>query len=213
MNIIDLTHEIHSGMMTYPGDPDIVLEEAATHDVDGCHVDHLDCGSHTGTHIDAPYHFLADGKRITDYPVSRFIAEGVVWDLKHKGPGDIITAEDVMPLQEKVQEGDFLVLQTGWSEKFGTDAYLDHPFLSGETAQLLVDLGVSIVAVDFLNVDSTLHEQWDAHPVLLGNEVLIVENLANTLALDASQRYRFCFIPLKLGGSDGSPIRAFAVEI
>lgn len=213
MNIIDLTHEIHSGMMTYPGDPDVILEEAMTHDVDYCHVDHLDCGSHTGTHIDAPYHFLADGKRITDFPVCRFTGEGVVWDLRHKKAGEVITAEDAAPLQGKVQEGDFLVVQTGWCGKYGTQDYLDHPYISAEAAQLLVDMGVSIVAVDFLNVDSTLLEEWNAHPVLLGSEVLIVENLANSLALDAGRRYRFCFIPMKLGGSDGAPIRAFAVEL
>ena len=212
MNIIDLTHEIHTGMMAYPGDPEISLEEACTHDTDGCHVDYLMCGSHAGTHIDAPYHFLPEGKSITDYPVSRFIGEGVVLDLRHKKAGEAITEEDLMPLQEKVQEGDFLVLQTGWCEKYGDEEYLNHPYLTKEAAQAIVDLGVSIVAVDFLNVDPTLYEQWDVHPVLLGNEVLIVENLNNSLALDSEKRYYFSFAPIKLKGSDGGPVRAFAVD-
>ena len=212
MKIIDLTHEIHTGMMAYPGDPEISLEEACNHETDGCHVDYLMCGSHAGTHIDAPYHFLPGGKRITDYPVSRFIGEGVVIDLQHKKAGEAITEEDLLPLQEIVQEGDFLVLQTGWCEKYGDEAYLNHPYLNVEAAQAIADLGVSIVAVDFLNVDPTLWEQWDVHPVLLGNEVLIVENLNNSLALGSDRRYDFCFAPIKLQGSDGGPVRAFAVE-
>lgn len=212
MKIIDLTHEIHTGMMAYPGDPVISLEEACTHEEDGCHVDYLMCGSHAGTHIDAPYHFLAEGKSITDYPVSRFIGEGVVADLRHKKAGEAITEEDLLPLQEAVCKGDFLLMQTGWCEKYGEKAYLNHPYVSKEAARLLVKWGVSIVAVDFLNVDPTLWEQWDTHPIFLGNEVLIVENVNNSLELDPEKRYCFCFAPMKLRGSDGAPVRAYAVE-
>ena len=213
MNIIDLTHEIHTGMMAYPGDPEISLEEACAHETDGCHVDYLMCGSHAGTHIDAPYHFLPEGKRITDYPVSRFLGEGAVLDLRYKKAGEAITAEDVKPLRGKIREGDFLVARTGWCEKYGTEDYYDHPYFSRDAAELLVELGIRIVAVDFLNVDPTLREQWDTHPVFLGSGVLIVENLNNTAALDADRRYCFCFAPMKLQGSDGGPVRAFAVEI
>ena len=213
MSIIDLTHEIHTGMMVYPGDPEISLEKMCTHEADGCHVDSLKCGSHTGTHIDAPYHFLPEGKNITDYPLSRFIGEGVVLDLRHKKSGEAITTDDLQPCMDRIKKGDFLILQTGWCEKYGTDAYLNHPYISAQAAQRIVECGVSIVAVDFLNVDPTLWEQWDAHPVFLESEVLIVENLADSLALDPGGRYRFCFAPMKLGGSDGAPVRAFAIEL
>lgn len=212
MKIVDLTHEIHTGMMAYPGDPEISLEEAMTHEVDYCHVDYLMCGSHAGTHIDAPYHFLPEGKRITDFPVSRFIGEGVVADLRNKKAGEVITAEELKPCLAKIQPGDFLLMQTGWCEKYGTEEYFNHPYISAEAAQLLVKCGVSIVAVDFLNVDPTLWEQWDTHPIFLGSEVLIIENINHSLDLDPDKRYCFCFAPMKLGGSDGAPIRAFAIE-
>lgn len=212
MKIIDLTHEIHTGMMAYPGDPEISLEEAATHEANGCHVDYFMGGSHTGTHIDAPYHFLPDGKRITDYPVSRFIGEGVAADLKHKKAGEAITADDLGPVLPRIEKGDFLLLQTGWCEKYGTDEYLNHPYISADAAQLIVDCGVSIIAVDFLNVDPTIWEQWDTHPIFLSNEVLIVENINNSLELDPDARYCFCFVPMKFGGSDGAPIRAYAID-
>lgn len=212
MKIIDLTHEIHTGMMAYPGDPEISLEEVAIHETDGCHVDYFMGGSHTGTHIDAPYHFIPDGKRITDYPVSRFIGEGAVCDLRNKKAGEVITADDIRPCLGGFSKGDFLLLQTGWCEKYGTDEYLNHPYISAEAAQLISDCGVSIIAVDFLNVDPTLWEQWDAHSILLSNEVLIVENINNSLELDAGVRYSFCFVPMKLGDSDGAPVRAYAMD-
>ena len=212
MNIIDLTHPIHSGMMAYPGDPEIVLEEAMTHDKDYCHVDHLDFGSHTGTHIDAPYHFLPEGKRITDFAVSKFIGSGIAIDLQHIGAGEPIRPEDLLPGLNDAKAGDFIVLRTGWYRKFGTQEYLEHPYLPEETAQLLVQRGISIVAVDFLNVDPTLWEHWEAHPVLLSNEVLIVENINNSLELVPGKRYQFFFAPIRLQDSDGGPVRAVAIE-
>ena len=213
LKIIDLTHDIRTGMMVYPGDPGVEVRESLTHESAFCHVDRLDIGSHTGTHIDAPYHFLAEGKRITDFPVSQFVGEGVVIDLTGKGAGEAITEADLQPLHEQITAGDFVLLRTGWCEKFGTDEYLDHPYVSGDAAELLVEWGVRIVAVDFLNVDSTRLEQWDAHPVLLSSDVLIMENIANSLALDPEKRYLFSFAPLKVAGSDGAPVRAFAIEL
>ena len=140
MKMIDLTHEIHTGMMAYPGDPEISLEEACTHETDGCHVDYLQCASHAGTHIDAPYHFLPEGKSITDYPVSRFAGEGVVLDLRHKKAGEAITAEDIAVCREQIRAGDFVIMQTGWFEKYGSEAYYNHPYIAKEAAELLVKL-------------------------------------------------------------------------
>ena len=212
MKVIDLTHEIKTGMMTYPGDPGVTVAEALTHEADYCHVDHLDLGSHTGTHIDAPYHFIPDGKRITDFPASKFVGRGVVIDLSHAKAGEPILPEDLEPARERIRPGDLVLLRTGWCEKFGTEGYLNHPYISEAAAKLLVDWGISIIAVDFLNVDPTLWEQWEAHPVFLSNDVLIVENINNSLALDQERSYLFSFAPIKVLGSDGAPIRALAIE-
>jgi kynurenine formamidase len=102
---------------------------------------------------------------------------------------------------------------TGWSEYFGTEKYERHPYLSKEGAEFLVSKGVSIVGLDALNIDSTISEVWDAHGILLSNEVLIVENLNNLSSIDPSKNYCFSFLPLKLDDTDGSPIRAAAIEL
>ena len=210
MKIIDLSHDIKNGMMIYPGDPEIAITEGLTHERDYCHVDQLHLNSHVGTHIDAPFHFLSDGKPISAFSVDFFVRPGVAIDLRHKKAGETITAEDLRCYH--LEQGCAAVLVTGWYRFFGSEEYLKHPYLSKDAAEFLVEQGVSIVAVDFLNVDQTHGDAWDAHQVLLGRETLIVENLNNTLVLDFDKSYLFSFLPLKILGTDGSPIRAVAIE-
>lgn len=210
MHLIDLTHTIQNGMMLYPGDPAIAITEGLTHDRDYCHVDQLHLNSHTGTHIDAPLHFLPAGKPISAFPADTFLRRGIAIDLRHKREGEGITAEDLRAAP--LEPGCAAVLVTGWYRSFGTEAYYRHPYLARDAAELLVDRGAAIVAVDFLNVDRTFGEDWSAHQVLLGSDTLIVENLTNTLALDFGKPYLFSFLPLKILGTDGSPIRAVAME-
>lgn len=210
MKIIDLSHTVRNGMMLFPGDPEISISEGLTHEKDYCHVDRVHLNSHTGTHIDAPYHFLADGKSIDDYEVDKFIGMGVAIDLRYKKAGSMITVEDIESVD--LEAGMSVVLVTGWCKFFGSKEYLNHPYISKEAAQYFVDKGISIVAVDFLNVDQTLVEAWDAHPVLLGSDVLIAENVANTDELKFDRKYLFSFLPLKIEKTDGSPIRAVAID-
>lgn len=210
MNIIDLTHDIKNGMMIYPGDPEIAITEGLTHERDYCHVDQLHLNTHVGTHIDAPLHFLSGGKPISAFSVDFFVRSGVAIDLRHKKAGETITVEDLR--SSHLEQGCAAVLVTGWYRFFGSEEYLKHPYLSKEAAEFLVEQGVSIVAVDFLNVDQTFGDAWNAHQVLLGRETLIVENLNNTLVLDFDKSYLFSFLPLKILGTDGSPIRAVAIE-
>ena len=210
MHIIDLTHEIKNGMMIYPGDPEISITEGLIHERDFCHVDQLHLNTHIGTHIDAPLHFFQEGRPISDFPADIFLRRGVVVDLRHKEAREAITVKDLR--SAKLEKGCACVLVTGWYRFFGTEDYLNHPYLSKDGAEYLVDQGVGIVAVDFLSIDQTFADAWDAHRVLLGHNRLIVENLNHTLKLDFEKTYLFSFLPLKIHGTDGSPIRAVAIE-
>ncbi|MDD6310898.1 MAG: cyclase family protein [Firmicutes bacterium] len=210
--VYDLTHEIQTGMMEFPGDPEIVIEEALVHDTDYCHVNRLQLGSHSGTHIDSPYHFIEDGKRINDYPITKFTGRAVVMDISGRTPGAPVTSLDVQNIKHRVRPGDILIVKSGMNKEYGSPAYLRHPYFPKDAAQAIVDLGISIVAVDFLNVDPTLWEDWQAHPIFLSNDVLIVENLAGTEQLTDRIEYDAYFMPLRIADSDGAPIRAMVVE-
>lgn len=224
MEIIDLTHTIHDDIQVFPGDPAPSIGRGLTHEKDYCHVDLLKLGSHTGTHIDAPYHFLKDGKRIDELPVRRFVGNGILIDVSHKSDRDTIESADLESYLTEIKKGIFVILKTDWDRYFGTPRYLQHPYLSIAGAKLLVEFGVGLVGIDALNIDSSYqavtgaeygkkdskpHEDNDfpAHDILLGNNILIVENLCN---LDKIKQRQGCysFLPLKLKGSDGSPIRA-----
>lgn len=211
MTVIDLSHDIRNDMMVFPGDPEINISEGLTHDKDYCHVDRVHLNTHTGTHIDAPLHFIKAGKSVTDFSVDKFVCRGIAVDLTCKDPGEAISAEELM--RAEIRPGMCVTLVTGWYKYFGTEKYLYHPYVSGSAAEYLVEKGASIVAVDFLNVDQTLYESWDAHPILLKNDVLIVENLNNSLSLDFNKEYIFSFLPLKIAGTDGSPVRGVAIDM
>jgi arylformamidase len=224
MEVIDLTHTIHDEIQVYPGDPIPSISRGLTHEKDYCHVDLLKLGSHTGTHIDAPYHFLKDGQRIDEIAVQRFIGNGILIDVSVKSERELIDSADLEFYVSEIKKGDFVILRTGWDRYFGTSRYLQHPFLSADAAGLLLKLGVALVGIDALNIDpscqtvmdpeplkgdSQAHTDYDypVHDILLGNDILIVENLCN---LDKIKQRKglYSFLPLKLKDSDGSPIRA-----
>lgn len=194
-------------MQTYPGDPDVRIESWDTHKTSGCQVDRLHLGSHSGTHIDAPRHFSRHGSCIDELPLERFIGCGTIVKLQHKMAGERIEKKDIEPILPLINPGEFLVFQTGWDKYFGKEAYLHHPYFSEGLTSAILELGVSLVGIDALSIDPTTKGSFKAHSILMPQEVLIVENLCN---LDQVKETRgwFSFLPLKIHGGDGSPIRA-----
>ena len=224
MEVIDLTHTIHNDIQIYPGDPVPSISRGLTHEKDDCHVDQIKLGSHTGTHIDAPFHFLKGGQRIDEIPVRRFIGNGILIDVSDKSQRDPIDSTDLKFYTSKIKKKDFVILKTGWDRYFGTPHYLQHPYLSADAAGLLLKLGVALVGIDALNIDASCQTDMDpeplkadsdtygvngypVHDILLGNDVLIVENLCNLDKIKQPNGF-YSFLPLKLKDSDGSPVRA-----
>ena len=228
MEVIDLTQTIHNKIQINPGDPIPSINRFLTHEKDYCHVDFLKLGSHTGTHIDAPYHFLKSGVRIDEIPVQRFVGNGVLIDVSGKSDMEFIETQDIEPYTTAIEKGDFALFKTCWDQYFGAPRYFQHPFLSEESAKLLSKLGVSLVGIDAMNIDpsyqevsdldplakgSKVKEDYDypVHDILLGNNILIVENLCNLNEIVPVKGF-YSFLPLKVMGSDGSPIRAVYIS-
>jgi kynurenine formamidase len=207
--IYDLTHTITNGMPHFAGDPEPRVEEG--HATLPWRVSALHLGSHSGTHVDAPRHYLPHGRGIDAYPPARFIGPGIVVDARGFGDDQPINAHvlDNLPLRA----GSFVVLRTGWEHYWGQERYFRHPYLAGDLALALVERGVALLAIDVLNVDSTVSGAADAHARLLGADVLIVENVRGLDMLTAGQPYIFAFMPLALGPIDGAPVRALAWDV
>lgn len=206
----DLTHDLETGVQTFPGDPAVSIDPAATIDEDGYRVAAIRCGTHSGTHIDAPSHTEPDGETLDEYPVDQFVFDARVVDCTRYGDREPIEP-DVLPADE---DGDLLVFRTGWADHWGTDRYLDHPYLAPETADRCRAAGWS-VGVDALNPDPTPTDAaspdepsgFPVHRTVLGDGLFIIENLTNLAGLDRCELVAF---PLAIDGADGSPIRAVA---
>jgi kynurenine formamidase len=215
--IVDLSRRVDEATQVYPGDPEVRFEPATTIAADGVNVLHVHIGSHSGTHVDAPYHFVEGGERIDEMDSRLFLGAAVVMDVRGRRPRDRITVEDLRPYEGRLSEGVIAVVRTGWEEHYGTSRYYDHPFLDRRAAQLILETGAKTVAIDALNVDETVlegphPEDYPAHHTILGAGGVIAENLTNLAAVDFPDPF-FSLLPVKLGGSDGAPVRAVAMKV
>ncbi|MGZ0745578.1 cyclase family protein [Haloparvum sp. AD34] len=214
----DCSQPIDSGMPTYPGDPEVSLTAHATHESDGYSVQGLRCGSHTGTHVDAPRHTEPDGATLDEGDVGDWVFEAQLVDLAPFDPREPIGA-DAFPTDLDA-DVDLLVVRTGWEEYWGEPRYRDHPYLTREFATRCRDAGVG-VGLDTFGPDPTSSgddtevepapdepKGVPAHHVLLGGELQIVENLRNLESLPT--RFTLYAFPIPLADGDGAPVRAVA---
>lgn len=218
----DLSHALDETAQVYPGDPHFRCCPILTIPKDGMNVQSISMGSHTGTHIDAPYHFLQDGAPVDKIPLSTFVSNCVVVDLTGKPSKYRITWSDLSPHQDTIShkasldDGVSVLLHTGWSVHWKSNEYFEHPYLDTEAARKLVELGVKVIGVDTMSPDETRTDgsvsSFGVHETVLGAGVILAENLTNLKAIQSGDWVVY-LVPLKLVGCDGSPVRAFARRI
>jgi kynurenine formamidase len=197
-------------MPVYPGDPEVEITSALTVAGEGVNVLTLHLGSQSGTHVDAPYHIDNALPTLDDLPLDRFVGAAMVVDARGLPPRSPITPEMVAI----GKPGAILLIATGWDTRWGSDAYLEHPWLTAEAAEVIVASGVRTVGIDALSVDPTPAEQIPAHRVLCGAHAVIAENLRNLEPLlraqAAGRAVEVSLLPIRLQGADGAPVRAVA---
>ncbi|KAI6145601.1 putative cyclase [Pisolithus tinctorius] len=226
-SIVDLSHPLENGMTCYPGDPSFRIRPLCNFPVS---VHEFTCSTHIGTHLDAPFHFFPDGAKLNDIPLERFVGRAVVLDVRHAahprrkiGWADVDVECNSASLRQigLRAEGkkDIVLLWTGWDAHWNTPAYFAHPYFTRELAERLRDMGAGLVGLDMLSPDETPADAnkggesgdgFVVHEVLLGAGRLICENLRGlgTLIGDSGEAW-VSIVPLKISGSDGSPVRAY----
>ncbi|MEU9400904.1 cyclase family protein [Streptomyces sp. NPDC048242] len=212
---LDLSVPVVTGMPVYPGDPEVTVSPALRAPADGVNVLALHLGSQSGTHVDAPYHIDDAWPRLDELSLSRFTGRAVVADVRGLAPRSPITPELLAPALEAAAsvQHPVLLLATGWSAHWGTDAYADHPWLTPAAAEAVVAAGVRTVAVDALSVDPSgpdADPALPAHRVLCGAGGVIAENLTHLDRLVGVDDAEVFLFPLRLPGADGAPVRAVA---
>jgi len=208
--IIDLSHSLFSGMPVYPGDPETVFTPSSFHEREGFSVYSLRLGSHAGTHIDSPVHFLPGGMAADDPRVlEACIGPAIVCDAACVHESGEITLSDMEIPLENISPGERILIATGWSERYGMDGFHDRfPSVSKQLAEQLIEWKITLLGVETPSLHAS--KSAEIHTMLLSAGIVIVENLANLRCI-AGKRVFFSAAPLKLRGIDGSPVRAYAV--
>ena len=202
-------------MPVYPGDPSPSFESYSTLQKDGVNLTKITMGSHTGTHVDAPRHFIRDGIGIDRIPLNKLIGEAYVADLSKKPIGGGITSKDLRrELETEIASDDIVAIYTGCSEHWGDKSInRDYTYLTEDAADYLVSKKVRAVGIDFLSVEKFKATEHLVHKTLLGNGIFIVESLSNALNQFVGQRILMICMPIKLRDGDGAPSRVVAVPI
>jgi arylformamidase len=210
--LVDLSHLIEHGMVTYKGLPGPHIcdfwtrEHSAQFYDDGAsfQIGRIDMVANTGTYLDAPFHRFADGADLAALELDRLAAlPGIV--VRSGG-----TAVDAAAFEGRDLAGKAVLVHTGWDRHWRTDAYFEgHPFLTEAAARLLVARGARLVGIDSHNIDDTSGKGRPVHTHLLGAGVLICEHMTNLSALP-DEGFSFTAVPPKVAGMGTFPVRAFA---
>ncbi len=197
--LIDLSVDLNERTPVYPGDLETKLNPAGVLDISGYQDHYVSVGTHVGTHMDAPSHMLSGGKNLDQFPIEKFSGRGVY--VRVSGAFDVTEIKKL-----DIQKGDIVLFHTGMSEKYHESAYFeDYPAIPKELAMWLVEKEVKIIGVDMCSPDKS---PFPVHKILLGGEVLIIENLMNLNAL-AGKSFKVYAFPIKLQ-VDGAPVRVVA---
>ncbi|HEY2382592.1 MAG TPA: cyclase family protein [Terriglobia bacterium] len=202
--IYDVTAPISNAMPVWPGDPPVQLTPKSHLSGDKTHTVHLtsiEMGSHTGTHVDAPFHMIDGAKRLSDFPLDVFIGPATVFEIP--SARSVGRAE----LEPFKWDGVERVLLKTENSKHWQDGrfYEDFVYLEPDGAQFLADRGIRLAGIDYLSIDKFKSESHPSHFVLLKKDIIILEGL-NLNAVPAG-RYQMVALPLNLQGSDGAPAR------
>lgn len=217
MSLVDLSHDITDGMVTYPGLPTpriathLSREDSRTHYAEGTtfHIGVVTMCTNTGTYLDVPFHRYADGYDLAGLPLERVAdVPGVVVDVRGRRT---ITAADLgLPASAAALRGSAVLVRTDHSQTWGTPAYLvEHPHLSADAAQALVAADVACVGIDSLNIDGTATGDRPVHSALLAAGIPVVEHLTGLAELPADG-FRFTAVPPRIVGAGTFTVRAFA---
>jgi arylformamidase len=215
--IIDLTMSIEEGMQTFPTHwhPFVEITQLGRHGLENRETRKLVLGTHTGTHIDAPRHFIPGGDTVDQIPLEQLVGPASVLDLTAFAEGMEVGAEDLaFVLGERPVTR--VLMRFDWDKKLGTMAYYNEsPFLTEEAAQWLVDKGCRLLGMDTAMPDNPINgrngpKDSPNHKIFLENGVILLEYLINLKAL-SQPVVELIVAPLKILAGDGAPVRAFAI--
>ena len=212
MKLIDLTMTISTRTPNFPASPKPQFIPWSNLKEDGYNLELLFLSTHTGTHLDAPCHFVKDGLGIDQIPLDRLVGKATIIKLQ-KAKNTAITKSDIISFEKKngkIPDHSSIFFFTGWQKNLKKNNYFtENPGLTVSAAKHLVSKRINLVGIDSPSIDLGRDGSFGVHHILLKDNVLIVENLTNLNKI-SSREFNFTILPLKLKDATGSPVRAVA---
>jgi kynurenine formamidase len=212
MKVIDLTLTVSNKIPTFPGSPQPNFIPWENIKEDGYNLEVLFLSSHTGTHMDAPYHFLEKGAKIHEISLEKLVSEAALIQSRKSG-SQSITKADIQKFEKKhgkIENFSSVIFYTGWQKNLQKKYYFTkNPGLSVSAAKYLATKKISLVGVDSPSIDLGKDSKFSVHQIFAKKGILIVENLANLDKIKSST-FHLVVLPLKLKNATGSPVRAIA---
>ena len=209
----DLSHEVSPDISTFPvaWHKKVEFEKLGTLESVGRRTTHLHIGTHSGTHIDAPSHFISDGLTIDKLNLNKFLGAAFVYNLQKTAPCQEVKTNELLDLKVSDVEDKILIFNFGWASNFGNqDYYSKQPYFSDNACEYILSLKPKMIGYDLAMPDSPLNNQASncdspAHKLFLKEGIPLLENLK--LPTDLPNEIYVSCTPLKLRNLDGSPVR------
>jgi len=212
MKVIDLTLTVSNKIPTFPGSPQPNFIPWENIKEDGYNLELLFLSTHTGTHMDAPHHFLEKGAKIHEISLKNLVSEAVLIKSRKKS-NESITKTDIQKFEKKHGKIDgfsSVIFSTGWQRNLQKKYYFtESPGLAVSAAKYLASKKISLVGIDSPSIDVGTDPKFSVHQIFAKKGILIVENLANLDKIKSS-KFHLVILPLKLKNATGSPVRAVA---
>ncbi len=205
MDWIDISVTLRNGLVSWPGDPEPRIERVHNMDNgDPANLTHLNMSAHTGTHMDAPLHFIKNGQGIDQLPLNAVIGEARVIEIE-----DTVSIRPSELHRHSIARGERILFKTANSKHDWTNApFLENfVYISTEAGRYLVDCGVQTVGIDYLSVAGYKRNETELHRILLDAGIWVIEGLY--LSKVRAGHYELICLPLKIAHGDGAPARAF----
>jgi len=213
MKIYDISIELNNDTIIYPGNAPVKISEYARIPDGSSNLSKIELGSHTGTHIDAPFHVSNDGEKLGKFPLDYMVGDCKVFDFSYIQPGSSITVGDFEKSADSIggiSNGDRILVKTSNSERGYKEFYEDFVYLDGDCAEWLASKGIVFFGIDYLSIKQKGSKDNRPHTALLDKNIPIAEgcNLKDV----PEGNYQLVFLPLKIKEIDGAPARAILID-
>lgn len=211
--IYDLSVPLKTYMPIWPTNPLVTVTPIGTVARDGYSVETYSSATHSGTHIDAPYHMVENGTTVDELPLTQLVGEGYV--LRPRLSGTEITLEQIREKWKDEYDGKIVLINTGWDRKrgFTKEFQFDFPGLAMDTTDFLIKHHPAVIGIDTLGIEPYDHTDFRVHKKLLPHGMAFIEDLAGLDQLEEGKKYLIAALPLKIHHASGSMARVIAMDV